>query len=416
MASFVKTIPNWLIIGLIVIGCNSETDQEPLQTPELPEHVQNLENVSVYSLEEQLANADTVELIRETVFESNEDVFIEGYIGEVAIDDQDRIYIVGSVPGTVHVYVFEPDGEFITKFYREGRGRGESEAIASMAIKDDKIYLLGSRLQKYLVYSISDYSFVRDAVIKRDSVTDKKFSLIRASDLYVDEEERVIMKFRNQALSDTLGQIYYYQVSEVGQILPNKLYSQRKYGFYPYEMGMQVGGSTTWPWSMPFNRGSLFYMSRNGLIYDVWTEDFLIGIYDSTGNYLRSIYYPYKKSTLNTDKLDISENFKEAFEDKEVPNTWPAIHKMMVDEEERIWIASITDSDSTFQWFVLENTGELKAEFTFPGKRSERNPMYERQLPIVKNGYFYTRERNLSEGIDRIVKHRIEFRAKGIDK
>lgn len=412
MTSFTKILLAGLIFGLTVIGCNSEIEQSSQPMTELPEQVQGLENVSVFSFEEQLADADTVELVRETVFESNEDVFIEGYTSDIAIDDQDRVYIVGSVPGKVHVYVFEPDGEFITKFYREGRGRGESEVIASMAIKDDKIYLLGTRLQKYLVYSISDFSFVRDAVIKRDSVDDKKFSLIRASDLYVDEQDRVIMKFRNLAFSDTLGQIYYYQVSEDGQILPNEVFTQKKYGVYQYEMGLQNGGSITRPWSMPFNRGSQFSISQKGIIYDVWTEDFFIKMYNSDGDYLRAIYYPYNKNKLDTEKLDIHEDRKEAFEDEEVPSTWPAVHKIMVDEEERIWVASITDSDSTFQWFVLENTGELKAEFTFQGKRSERSPMFQWQFPIVKNGYFYTRERNLPEGIDRIVKYRIEFRAK----
>ncbi|MDR9418730.1 6-bladed beta-propeller [Gracilimonas sp.] len=402
-----------LYIVLISLGCNVETEEVQSSTTALPDHVKDLQNVSVYSLEEQLANADTVELIRETVFESNEDVYMAGYLGEVAVDDQDRVYIVSSIPGTVHVYVFEPNGEFITKFYREGRGPGESEAIGSIKIKDDKIYLLGSRLQKYLVYSISDFAFIRDAVLKRDSVSDKKLSLMRASDLYVDEQERVLMKFNNFALSDTLGQIYYYPVSESGQILPDEVFSQKKYDLNHYKQGdgdreffgMRVR-------TLPFHRSSLFVISDSGYIYDAWTQDFLIKVFDSKVDYQRAIYHSYDNSVLNTETLDIHERMKETFDGIDVPDTWPALHQIRVDEEERLWVATIIDSDSTYQWYVLENNGELKAEFTFPGKRSESSPMFERQLPIIKNGYFYTRERNLSESIDRIVKYRIEFRGK----
>jgi len=412
MVFLTRILVTGFTFGVIIIGCNSGNEKVSQSPTELPAFMQDIENVSVFSLEEQLANADTVELIKEVVFESNEEVFMAGYIREVAIDDQDRVYIVSSVPGTVHVYVFEPDGKFISKFYREGRGPGESETIASMTIKDDKIYLLGSRLQKYLVYSTSDFSFVRDAVIKRDSVTDKKFSLIRASDIYVDNRDRVIMKFRNLALSDTLNQIYYYEVSEEGQLLSDEIFSQEKYEVYAYDVQLQNGGSVTMPWSMPFSRGSQFSISPKGIIHDVWTEHFLISLYDVRGHYLRSIYYPYQKSILDTEKLDIPDDRKKAFEGEEVPNTWPAVHKMMVDENERIWISVITDSESTYQWYVLENTGELKAEFSYPGKRSERNPMFERRLPIVKNGYFYVLERDLSEGIDRIVKYRIEYSSK----
>lgn len=411
MNSFSAFITAFLLVLFFFAGCNPGNTPSSDKAIQVPAHIDSLEDLTVYSFEEQLATADTVELIRETVFESNEEVFMEGYTGEIAIDEEGRVFIVSSVPGTVHIYVFNPDGGFVTKFFREGRGRGESEAISSIQIKDDKVYLLGPRLQKILVYSAIDYSFISDAVLKRDSVTSDKFSRMRATDLYVDAGGRVILKFKDFTQSDTLDQIYYYSISKTGQILPNEVFTQRKYDVYPYEMKLQNGGSISMAGSLPFSRSSLFSTSQKGLTYEAWTEDFLIKVNDINGNYKRAFFYPYENAVLNVENLQMAEGKMEALEKIELPQTWPAIQHMIVDEDQ-IWVASVTDSDSTYQWFVLESTGELKAEFTFSGRRSESNPMFQRQLPIIKNGYFYTRERNISEAIDRIVKYRIDFKPK----
>jgi hypothetical protein len=394
-------------------GCGSEEVPATDTNIHIPANVDSLENVAFYSLEEQIASADTVELIREAVFESSEEVFLEGYIGKMAVDDQDRIYIVSSNPGTVHIYVFEPNGEFITKFYREGRGRGESESIASIKIKDDKIYLLGSRLKKVLVYSAQDYSFIRDAVFKRDSVRDKMSSLLRASDLFIDDKHGVILKFKNFYIDDSLDKIFYHKISEKGQILPDQVFSQKRYDLNHYKQDSENREFGMLVITLPFHRSSLFVMSDSGYIYDAWTEDFLIKVHDPEGNYQRAIYYPFDHSMLETEKLDIYEGSRETFEGVEVPDTWPAIHQMRVDDEERLWIATITDSDSTYQWYVLDSDGEMKAQFEFPGIRSYRSPMLVNPtFPIIKNGYFYAPEKDEYGGNIRVTKYRISFKPK----
>ena len=84
---------------------------------------------------------------------------------------------------------------------------------------------------------------------------------------------------------------------------------------------------------------------------------------------------------------------------------------MEADDEGRLWIAIITDNDSTYQWVVLDQEdGSLLAKFTFSGKRSEISPFASTNLTIIKNGYFYNREYNYEDGIDRIVKYKIVFK------
>lgn len=100
-----------LITGFCFIlsyGCTSSGDsQNPEEEPEIPDHIKQLENLSVYSPDEQ--SYDTVELVKEQVFESNMDVVISGTISELTIDDKDRVFIVGFQPGTAGIYANTED-------------------------------------------------------------------------------------------------------------------------------------------------------------------------------------------------------------------------------------------------------------------------------------------------------------------
>lgn len=91
------------------------------------------------------------------------------------------------------------------------------------------------------------------------------------------------------------------------------------------------------------------------------------------------------------------------------PDTWPAVHTMELDDDERLWVATITDSDSTYQWRVISPEGQLLSRFEKAGKRTSRSVM---SKPLIKiyNGYFYELERDIQRGIEQIVKYRIEFK------
>ncbi|REL33358.1 6-bladed beta-propeller [Rhodohalobacter sp. SW132] len=151
------------LIFVILIGCSEK--QESSASPELPEHLKDIENLTLIAAAEG-ALPDTVELIRETVFESNDEVFMRGYISEMAVDENDRVFIAATIPGTVGVYVFDGDGEFIDKFIREGRGPGEYEAISSMQIVQDTLYIFDGRLQKMGQFSTQEFSHIRDMLLQ----------------------------------------------------------------------------------------------------------------------------------------------------------------------------------------------------------------------------------------------------------
>lgn len=404
MESPVRQVLLFSVCSILLAGC-SDPNLKPDHTSQSAVSSESSDRILIQLPDD--PGPDTVELKRDMVFESNDDVYINGYIGEIAVDDRNRVYLSATLPGEIGIYVFNPDGSFATRLMREGRGPGELESISRMKIKDDRLYVLGSRLQKYVVYSLDDFSMIYDAVIKRDSIRDRTFSLLRATDLYISDSSNVLLKFRNHSVLDTLKKDYFYNVDKAGQVQRQLILSQERPGFYPIELG-SPGKPLNLPLSLPFHRHSILKMSDSGNLYTAWTGEFEINVHSPGGEYLHTYYYPYKKSRLNVDSLGLNDTKRATIEGKIVPGFWPALHTFKIDEKERLWVATITESDSTFDWWVISHEGEVLAKFSFEGERAKRHPSIP-ETSLFRNGYYYKLERNIRAGIDRIVRYRIEF-------
>ncbi|MEX0856628.1 MAG: 6-bladed beta-propeller [Balneolaceae bacterium] len=375
-------------------------------------HSDNQENVSGLGSVSNVISIDTtdirysVKLIRETVFESNEEVFMDGYIGEIAVDNDDRVYITATNPGSIGIYIFEPDGSFITSFGQEGRGPGEFESIGSISIQGNKLYVFGPRLQKFGVFSLDDYQLIRDQIIRRDSIPkhDELARILRVNELQVTESGEILAKMSNLSLREEneITKVLYHKISADGHILPERILELDKYRFYfPSNAG--------YPILMPFVRNTLVATSGDGTFYTAWSEDFLIKVYDADGNYKKAFYHPVSRARLSMDEILLNKDQQRILSNYKLPDTWQALHTIETDDKNRLWVSTITESDSTFKWWVLNDKGELLATFTKPGARTE-NSVMTKPLYKIQNGYFFERERDIRNGIDRIVKYKIEFK------
>ncbi|TVR32958.1 MAG: hypothetical protein EA390_04565 [Balneolaceae bacterium] len=114
----------------MLTACSSEEESAKI---ELPDHISQLENVTVYDPD--IQPADTVMLTRETIFESGEDVFMEGNIRRLAVDDKGRVWVATIVKNfSVHEWwVLEENGELMARFEWP-----RDEPI--VVIKEGKIY------------------------------------------------------------------------------------------------------------------------------------------------------------------------------------------------------------------------------------------------------------------------------------
>lgn len=404
------------LLSLTILLLKSCTEKEVTKHSEqvesdLSEKINQLENLTIYSPEKQ--TADTVELVKEQVFESSREVLIKGYISGVVVDQSNRVYIAGFIPGEAGIYVFEPDGSYITTIGRYGRGPGEFESISSMDISNDRLYVFDPQLQRFTVFSLDDFALIKDETINREKVktSDTLAFTLKGSKLFATSGENFLLGMNKWALNkeDDLAKKFYYKLTGDGILLPEKILELNRFQFFFPETERNSEGNLRMP--MPFSPGSVLAISDDDLIYTAWTEDFLVKIYDAGGNYQRAIYYPYSNSKLSIADSRLNEQRLEAIRENpdQVPDSWPALHTIEVDDENRLWVSTITDSDSTFRWWVLDQKGKLLARFDWPGERWLQTPMTSPMLEI-KNGYLYTSERDISARRDQIIKYKIYFK------
>lgn len=401
MRKYFNFIPAVLLLWAMATGCAGNDVM-----PEVPEHILEMENVTVFSPD--IQPADTVLLTRETIFESGEEVFMSGNITNFAVDDDGRVYVVSSVPGNLGVYVFNPDGSFLTTIGSYGEGPGEFEAVGGIDILDDELVLLDPRLQKFAVYSLGDFEKTKEEVVNLTEANraNQMPAIARGTDVALIENGEMVLQVGMSSLNEEMDgrQIFYYTLKRDGSVIPDRLLEVDRHAryFLPEREGWAI------PITKPFNRSSLVSITRSGGFFSAWTEDFLIKEYDSNGRYIRSFYYPIEKSDFSLDQIRIADHEQRMLRGEEIPDTWPALHTMELDNEGRLWVATITDSKTNFTWWVLNQEGELIARFSKPGERSNRF-VPSKPLITIKNGYYYSHERNFNKEIDRIVKYRIHF-------
>ncbi len=392
-----------LFLAFLAEGCNHH---QPVDNMKIPESIKHLDNLTVYSSLN--VTPDTVEVTKEVVFEAGDKVFMSGYISEFTVDNSGRVYIVSGVPGNLGVYVFNPDGSYLTTIGSYGQGPGEFEAIGSIDILENELILLDPRLQKFVIYSLDSFEKTREEVINLQAATraNQISSIARGTDLVLLENGEMVLEVGISSLNEEMDgrHIYYFLLERDGTVNPEKLLKVDRHVryFLPEREGWAI------PVTKPFNRSSLVSITRSGDFYTAWTEDFLIKKYDSNGLYTQAIYYPVEKSSFSIDQIQMADHEHRMIRGEEIPDTWPVLHTMELDDKGKLWVATITESETEFTWWVLNRNGELLARFMIPGNRSKRAVISE-PLITVKNGYFYSHERILNEGIDRIVKHKIEI-------
>jgi len=356
--------------------------------------------------------AHTIELILDRTFESTEKIFLDGSLNKTVVDSKDRVIIAVQRVGKLGIYVFNQVGELEAVLGQYGRGPGEFEAISSITNSNDTLWVLDTRLQKISLFSMVDYKHLKDELLDNSLiVSDDKFTkLMKGRRLFSINKNDVLIKFEVLSLfqPNIFTKSVYYRVYNDGRILPPELLHQDRYTMYLFK---EKGSGREFGFTAPFTRTSLFTTNQEGDIYTAWNEDFRIKKLNSKGEFIKEFYYEVTNSRLDLDRVAMFKMKKEFIKQQGVPDTWPVLHTLVADDEGRLWVSTITDSDSTFKWYVIDgDNGDLIGSFTLKGKRSDIIPFGGEPFFQIKNGFFYTREYNYDEGIDRIVKYKIFFR------
>lgn len=395
-----------LLIGLTFLGCSVEEDNKDKK--KIPQHIHKLNNLTVYSTAE---NADTVHLEWVQTFDK---YFFSFHTGNppIVVDDLNRVYMYNQPKLAIDVY--DSLGNFLIQLGRKGRGPGEFHQVHWMQIFGDNLYAYDGQIKQFQVFSLESLSYETTVhAIPTNLNIIPNISNMTHEPIYVMSDSVFLYRFENlgqireaiiqRGFKAITSDINYYLMNQNRHLLPDTILNQKGVKrVYTDVNGISVS------LILPFTRRSLIAVSQNARIYAAWNQDFLIKEYNMKGKYLRSFYYPYKRASLTQSQIDsithgediIKRANQKTIDNTKIPATWPALHSMMADDQNRLWISTIVKNQNIYQWWVLNDQGKLLARFRWP-----------RDQPIaaIKNGYLYTIKGNHNLETYMLEKFKIHF-------
>jgi len=376
-----KTILFIFITSLLAGSCTENHKME------LPDRAKGLDNLITYSENDQTGL--NFNFLREESFGDTENVFIKR-IKDVEVDNSGKVYLAQRY--VFHVY--EPDGTVLENIGQSGSGPGEFESLANIEIRSDRLFAYDAMAQRMNVYSLDPLQLKDEVGV---SPGNEKFF---RGQFYAINEAMLLVGFEDPGTPDVKRFINFYKLTNQQVDQSAEILKLRIEDIFRYQSGRRIAMGT-----VPFSRTTLVTPLDDNLIYTAWTENFLIKIFNKSGTYLRAIYYPYRNAPVRQEKYlnNLSGFSREASSSYKLPQTQPALHSMLTDDENRLWISTIVEDDEIYQWWVLEENGKLITRFEWP-----RN----KEIKVIKNGKIYTLEKEEETGLEEVVRYRIEMREK----
>ncbi|TVR35729.1 MAG: 6-bladed beta-propeller [Balneolaceae bacterium] len=384
---------NQLLLSTLVLtlfqGCYQSSKDD-----NLPDFFKSHSNVEVFS--KAVDPSTNFSFTKEQVFGDTEKTYVSNR-DRIEVDDLGRVYMESQK--SVHVY--ESNGDKKGIIGREGRGPGEFVVIHNMQSKNGMLYVYDANQSRISVFDTETFELEREIFVP--SINDIRgtgeFSVVNNDYLIVG----VIENIRSAESAVTQRFMHYYLMDHSGNVVEPAITITDIDDYY--EIVNQRGRS--YP-TVPFDRTTLFSLFESGKIYLLWTGQVAIKVLDIKGNFLNGIYYPYSNVKVqgDSDFPVYYETLRFSIPDvrrtlgERLPETRPAVFDFIVDDEERIWVATITEDVDKYEWWVLQKDGELINKFEW---------LREEKIEAVKNGYMYTRRMEEETGSYQVVRYRIEM-------
>lgn len=385
-----------LLLSVCLWGCSS-------QRSNIPSSIRKLKNLHAYSSDAQPAYH--IAFKKDATYGSTKNVIV-GAINALAVSDSGRVFLGNPARGLFFVY--KPDGRFLTKLGGKGKGPGEFSYFIHPTVMDDDLYVYDLSQRRISIFSMDSLALVRTINLK--VVNQATIKALRGYGLhyvYPWAHGNFLAEFtpndiRSMKL-DSLRQKYFL-INAKGKVISHLIFEQKGRGvglLMAHYDGRTHGGS------FKFIPHSLIAIASNHHIFAGWSSRFLIKEYNSDGKYLRAFYYPFKKVSLTRKQAmqrqknrEYAKHYQKVLQHNDIPHTWPALHSMRMDSQNRLWISTIVKNMHAYQWWILNKKGKIIARFTWPRKK----PIEE-----IKNGYVYTKETNAKTGVQRIVRYKIQM-------
>lgn len=405
----------FLCILFFTVGCT-------LHEKEIPEHIKGLDNLAVYSAKAE--PTATLEMVREATYAASDKFLLEWYenisgyswFAGIEISDSGRVFIADLRASKIHV--FEPDGRYITNMGGDGYGPGEFSGITDTELVSGKLYVFDFMQFRTAVFSADSLKVIETKTVppptnqeEFDEISGwiRTAPILRSDGTYLAGFREQMMDTRVESATYNLNKdrpVKYYFMNRGSKITSDKIFGVKKRREI---LVAEVGKRHLFNYRpLPFLGKSLITISDENYIFTTWTDDFLIKAYGPDGQYLGAIYYPFEKKTVNREEIaslfdknngEDARNY-DLVQNADLPETWPAIHSMIADDQNRLWVATNNAGEEGREWWVIQNTGELITSFHWPANRS---------IKAVKDGYAYALETDEETGLQKIVKYEVKM-------
>ncbi|MEX0662210.1 MAG: 6-bladed beta-propeller [Balneolaceae bacterium] len=370
----------------------------PENSDEIPPHVQAIDSLIV--LQDDSLKSGSVMLEKEVVF--TDSLLLED-IPAIAVDEKETLYFAGESWNRRHIHIFNSDGSYRDSLGNYGEEMGQFFEIGDLQIQNEILHVLDNQLNRRTAFGIESGELKDTLTLNPDgNHLPNEWSGFSTNLVSVREDDSYLMAFtrdRNPAYEPE-GEVRYYAVDENSKVISDTILSQPD---VRYLVGDYTGKPA--PFLLPIPEKPLLSISENGRIYSAFSDEFLIHVHDNDGNHLHSYYLPFDRYDLDPDEIihpRFSHNVQllRVRESATYPEKWPVFYSMLVDDEDRIWISTITENRDELKWWIIDDrTGNITATFRVS---------FDKPIHLVKSGSAYTIEQN-DMGFKEVVRYGFEM-------
>lgn len=359
-------------------------------------------------------SSDSIEIVKDRNFGTTEKVVI-GKFSSFAVDEQNRVYIADQDQTTI--FAFDSEGNFLKNIGRQGKGPAEFSAISPVTeikIRQNLLFVpdypdpgafFPNRMQ---IFSIEDFSFVKTVQLipHNRKKYEKTLSGYYPQVIYPIDHNSFIVDYRRGShnYKDSPSYIQYFILDHSSNIVDGPILRMpdvKNLGKVVTEGEWKILNLRTFP----FFEKSIFTTFNDGKLITARSGDYHLKIRRLDGSEIHSIELPYEKIKLSRENLlknykagGNKVHFEMIKEADELPDYWPAVNDIVIDDENRIWVSLFTESEKIFKWQVLDENGKKLAGFTWPA---------DKEIKLVRNQYLYTLETD-SDGYSIVVRYLID--------
>jgi hypothetical protein len=343
-----------------------------------------------------LSNIKEAELIQDRSFSIGSYGSIND-IGAVTADEDGNVYVVNDY--NKRIEVFDRTGNNIESLGGLGSDPGDYRDPAYLKVQGDHLYAFDNSLNRAYKYrlpemELSTMTELEGALAKLNADSLNSAKPVR---LEVTAEGNYLVGF--QIVKSTEDRrLMYYEVNENGDVVSDEILNvpNRK---------LHVDRAVDPPliMMMPYEPEQLIQTNTRGRIYNIDTGHFLVTVMDSRGQEVETRYYSMERQPLiRSEVVDMyTDTFRRrAIRRASLPDSWPALSHALVDDQDRLWVASIGPDSDIYQWYILSPNGEPLASFDLSR---------EKQIEAVVGDTVYIKSFEAGQYSDQVKRYTLNF-------